>query len=196
MVALAKIPVSMSVEDFLSWHPGDGQSWQLVDGVPQAMAPASRTHGTLQGELGSLIRNHLRDRGSPCTLVVTPGVVPHVQSSHNMRVPDLAVTCSDYEAEEAGLTDPVLIVEFLSPSNQAETWANVWAYTTIPSVQEIIVLRTVSIGADLLRRGKDGGWPREPDHITEGELVLESIGMRTGLVDLYRGTRLRRPARA
>jgi hypothetical protein len=57
--------------------------------------------------------------------VVTPGVVPHVQSSHNMRVPDLAVTCSDYETEEAELTDPVLIVEILSPSNQAETWANV-----------------------------------------------------------------------
>ena len=39
------------------------------------MAPASRTHGTLQGELGRLIGNHLRDPGSACTLVVTSGVV-------------------------------------------------------------------------------------------------------------------------
>ena len=192
MVALAKIPVRMSVQEFLSWEPGDGQTWQLVDGVPQAMAPANRTHGTLQGELGSLIRNHLRERGSPCTLVVTPGVVPHVQSSHNMRVPDLAVTCSDYQAEEAALTDPLLIVEILSPSNQAETWANVWAYTTIPSVREIVVLKTVSIGAELLRRRADGTWPREPETVIEGELRLDSIGLSTSLVDLYRGTRLRR----
>lgn len=192
MVALAKIPMHMSIQEFLAWGPGDGHAWQLVDGVPQAMAPASRTHGTLQGELGSLIRNHLRDRGSPCTLVVTPGVVPHVQSSHNMRVPDLAVTCSDYEVGEAGLTDPVLIVEILSPSNQAETWANVWAYATIPSVREILVLKTVSIGAELLRRRADGVWPQEPEALTEGELVLESIGLRTSLVDLYRSTRLRR----
>ena len=196
MPALAQVPLQMSVEEFLSWDPGDGRAWQLVDGAPQAMAPASRTHGTLQGELGSLIRNHLWDRGSPCTLVVTPGVVPHVQSSHNMRVPDLAVTCSEYEAEEAGLTDPVLIVEILSPSNQAETWANVWAYTTIPSVQEIVVLKTVSIGAELLRRRPDGAWPREPDVLTKGELALDSIGLRVSLVELYRATRLRRPPRA
>ena len=196
MVALAKVPVQMSVQDFLSWEPGDGHTWQLVDGVPQAMAPASRTHGTLQAELARLIGNHLRDQGGPCTLVVEPGVVPLVQSSHNLRVADLAVSCWEYEAEEAGLTDPVLIVEFLSPGNQAETWANVWAYTTIPSVREIVVVRTVSIGAERLRRGADGAWPREPETAGDGDLVLDSIGLRTSLVELYRGTRLHRPSTA
>ena len=196
MVGLAKLPEHMSVHDFLSWVPSDGRMWQLVDGEPQAMAPPNRTHGTLQGELGSIIRNHLQDKDSPCTLVVTPGVVPYVQAAHNMRVPDLAVTCSDYDIEETGLTDPVLIVETVSTSNQTETWANVWAYTTIPSVREILVLRTVTVGADLLRRGPDGSWPREPDIITEGDLVLESIGLRTPLADLYRSTRLRRSPQA
>lgn len=192
MSALAKLPEPMSVHDFLSWVPSDGRMWQLVDGEPQAMAPPNRTHGTLQGELGSIIRNHLQDKDSPRTLVVTPGVLPHVQAAHNMRVPDLAVTCSDYEAEKTGLTDPVLIVGILSPSNQAETWANVWAYTTIPSVREILLLRTAAIRADLLRRGPDGTWPREPAIITEGDLALDSIGLRTPLAGLYRSTRLRR----
>ena len=193
MVALARIPVFMSADEFLSWEPGDGRAWQLVDGEPQAMAPPNRTHGTLQAELGSLMRNHLRERGSPCAVVVTPGVVPRVQSSHNVRIPDLAVTCTGYAAEEAVLTDPVLVVEILSPGNQAETWANVWAYTTIPSVKEIVVLRTVTVAADVLRRGPDGSWPREPDPVTTGDLVLDSIGFRTPLADLYRDTRLRRP---
>ena len=192
MVALAKLPDPMSVHDFLAWVPSDGRMWQLVDGEPQSMAPPNRTHGTLQGELGRLIGNHLEDSASPCTLVVTPGVVPFVQAAHNMRVPDLAVTCSDYDEEEAGLTDPVLIVEILWPS-QSETWANVWAYTTVPSVQEILVLRTTTVGADLLRRGPDGTWPREPETVTDGDLVLRSIGFRTPLAPLYRSTRLRRP---
>ena len=196
MSALAKLPEHMSVHDFLSWVPSDGRMWQLVDGEPQAMARPNRTHGTLQGELGRLIGNHLQEKASPCTLVVTPGVVPYVQAAHNMRVPDLAVTCSDYDIEETGLTDPVLIVEILSPSNQAETWANVWAYTTIPSVREILVLRTVTVGADLLRRGPDGSWPRQPDIITEGDLALHSIGLRTPLAELYRNTRLRRSPQA
>ncbi len=57
--------------------------------------------------------------------MVTPGVVPRVQSSQNMRVPDLAVACSEYETEATRTTDPVLIVATLPPSSQAETCANV-----------------------------------------------------------------------
>lgn len=43
----------MTVAEFLAWNPPEGQAWQLVDGEPQAMAPASRTHGTIQGELAA-----------------------------------------------------------------------------------------------------------------------------------------------
>jgi len=121
---------------------------------------------------------------------VTPGVVPRVQADHNVRIPDLAVTCSDYESEEPVISDPVLIVEILSPSNEAETWANVWAYTTIPSIREIVVLKTVSIGAELLRRRADESWPRTPEAIEAGNLVLESIGFMVPLLALYRTMRL------
>ncbi len=192
MTAALKIPVRMTVAEFLAWNPPGPEMWQLVDGEPQAMAPANRTHGTIQGELGSLIRNHLDEHSIPCTLVVTPGVIPHVQSDTNIRVPDLAVTCSPYESEEAALTDPVLLVEILSPTNQAETWANVWAYTTIPGVKEILVLKTAAIGAELLRRNPDGSWPKRPMSVEEGELTLESIGFRVALEAVYRTTRLAR----
>lgn len=192
MVALPKPSASLSVEDFLAWNPQDGNLWQLVDGQPQAMAPASRTHGTIQGELGSLLRNHLAERSSPCSVVITPGVIPRVNAERNVRVPDLAVTCSGYETEEAVLDDPVLLVEILSPSNQAETWANVWSYTTIPSVQEILIVRSGSVGAELLRRNPDGTWPDRPLSVEEGELTLESVGFSFHLPSLYRTTRLAR----
>ncbi len=192
MVGLPKIPERMSVEQFLAWNPPDGQLWQLVDGEPQAMAPANRTHGAIQNELGSLIRNHLAARSSPCSVVASPGVIPRVQANTNIRVPDLAVTCSGYQSEESALTDPVLLIEILSPSNQAETWANVWTYTTIPSVREILVMRTASIGAELLRRNPDGTWPERPESIVDGELLLDSIGFRVPLADIYRTTRLAR----
>jgi hypothetical protein len=50
------------------------------------------------------------------------------------------------------LTDPVLLIEILSPRNQAKTWTNVWAYTSIPSVREILILRGDRVAAELLRR--------------------------------------------
>jgi Uma2 family endonuclease len=118
-----------------------------------------------------------------------PGVIPHVQASTNVRIPYLAVTCSGYDTEESALADPVLLIEILSPSNQAETWANVWAYTTIPSVREILVLKTASIGAELLRRNPDGSWPSQPLSIA-GDLTLESICFCVPLAAVYRTTRL------
>jgi Uma2 family endonuclease len=114
----------MTVTEFLAWDaPGSG-SWQLVDGEPVAMAPASRTHGALQLELGRLIGNHLVASGSPCTVIAAPGIIPRVRASENFRIPELAVTCTQYETEEYDVSDPVLIVEVLSPSNRAETWQN------------------------------------------------------------------------
>jgi Uma2 family endonuclease len=190
MIALPKIPIRMNVAEFLAWNPASAQRWQLVDGEPQAMAPASRTHGAIQAELCSLIRNHLTEKKSPCSIVTTPGVIPRVNAETNFRIPDLAVTCSGYEAEESALADPVLVIEILSPSNQAETWANVWAYATIPSVREILVLKTATIGAELLRRNPDGSWPNQPTVVEAGEMKLESIGFSMSLAAAYRTTRL------
>jgi Uma2 family endonuclease len=180
----------MSAAEFLAWNAPANQAWQLVDGEPQAMAPANRTHGAIQTEVGALIRNHLLASDSPCSVVTTPGVVPRIRSADNIRIPDLAVTCAPYQAEEHTLSDPVLVIEILSPSNQAETWTNVWAYTTIPSVREILVLRAATIGADLLRRDPDGNWPEQPITVQDGDLELASIGFRSPLSALYRTTRL------
>jgi Uma2 family endonuclease len=190
MVALAETTALMSVDSFLAWQPPDGRHWQLADGVPHAMAPANRSHGAIQAELGRLIGNHLADHRPACILVVAPGVVPRVLSQTNMRMPDLAVTCSAYQTEEAALSDPVLLIEILSPSNAAATWSNVWTYTTIPSVQDILVINAATIGADLLHRHADGTWPASPITRRTGDLVLPSIDFRVDLAAIYRTTRL------
>jgi Uma2 family endonuclease len=190
MVALAKIPVRMTVDEFLRWDSQDGLRYELVDGEPRAMAPASTIHGFLQNELGRLLGNHLREKASGCEVVANPGIVPRLLSEHNVRIPDLAVTCSALAAGQATLPDPVLVIEILSPSNQAKTWTNVWAYTSIPSVQEILILRADRIAADLLRRSPQGEWPERPTVLADGDLVLESIGFRVALAELYARTGL------
>ncbi|MGE0225459.1 MAG: Uma2 family endonuclease [Acetobacteraceae bacterium] len=190
-----KIPPVMTVPEFLGWNQPIGPAWQLVDGIPLAMAPASRTHGAIQQELGSLLRNHLLDHGGPCSVIANPGIVPRLRAESNFRIPDLAVTCSPCQEEEYALTDPVLVIEILSPSNQAETWANVWAYATIPSVREILIVHSTAVAADLLRRDADGDWPDRPLRIEDdGVLDLQTVGFQAPVAALYRATRLAPPA--
>jgi Uma2 family endonuclease len=83
--------------------------------------------------------------------------------------------------------DPVLLVEVLSPSNEAQTRANIWAYTTIPSVREIWVISSWDVRADVFRLLPDGTWPERPDLIgPEDELRAESIGFAVPLKAIYR----------
>jgi Uma2 family endonuclease len=185
-------PDLMTVAEFLAWAAPGQTPWQLVDGEPIAMAPASRTHGALQLELGGLIRNHLAAAGDRCTVVAAPGIVPRVRSDENFRIPDLAVTCTRYDVEEYDVSDPVVIVEVLSPSNRSETWRNVWAFATIPSLREILILSSTVIRAALLRRDSDGNWPAAATVIEDGDLTLDSIDFTVPLAEIYRTTRLAR----
>jgi len=193
MVALHKrLPKRMTLDEFLAWDPSDatGARWQLIDGEPVAMAPAREYHAAIMAEIARLIGNHLADRDSPCRVLSQPGIVPRVRANRNYRIPDLGVTCAP---PENGLMVPnaVLLIEILSPSNEADTRSNIWAYTTIPSVREILAVQSTRMEAELLRRDPDGNWPEEPKIVTgRALLTLASIDYATTMSEFYRTTGL------
>jgi Uma2 family endonuclease len=189
-----KIPETMTVADFLDWSgDGTGRKFQLVDGELRAMSPASVTHGRIQSKLDRLIGNWLAERGSTCEVVTEPAVATRVRANINLRVPDLGITCTPDAAGQQTLPDPILLIEILSPGNASDTWDNVWSYTTIPSVREIVVVHSTRVFAELLRRGADGNWPAEPEEIgPDGALRLESIAFACPLPDVYAQTHLAR----
>ena len=193
MVALQKrIPARMTVDEFLVWDADDltGRRWQLMDGEPVLMAPAAEQHGAIQAELARLLANHLAERASPCRVIAAPGIVPRVRANENFRVPDLGVTCAP-PSREVMVLEPVLLIEILSPSNEPETRANVWTYTTIPSVQEILLVRSTRVEAELLRRGGDGTWPEQSSIIRPVDVLeLASLDFAVPLASLYRTTGL------
>jgi Uma2 family endonuclease len=190
--ALSTRPRLMTVAEFLDW-PGDGsgRTFELVDGELRPMSPGSPIHGRIQATLSALVFNALAAAGSPCQVVCAPGVITARHAHMNMRVPDLGITCAPDAAGDRALPDPVVLIEVLSPSNAADTWDNVWAYTTVASVREIAVVHSTRIKAELLRRGADGRWPAEPDEIgADGTLRFESIAFSCPLSAAYAQTHL------
>jgi Uma2 family endonuclease len=188
MSTALRMPPRMTVAEFLQWEPDDrsGALWQLRDGEPEMMAPASDRHGSIQSRLSQLIGVHLDARGGQCRVVTAPGVVPNQRSEDNCLVPDLGITCARPTGEHLML-EPLLLIEILSPTNVSKTRANIRAYTTIPMVREIVVLHSAAIVAEVLRRGADGAWPQQPEAVGgDGELRLDSIGFAAPLRDAYR----------
>lgn len=189
MVALrTRAPTRMTIDEFLVWDTADatGRRWQLVEGEPVLMAPTTEVHGGIQMELGALLRNHLLAIASQCRVISAPGIVPRIRATENFRVPDLGVTCSP-PSQGVMVAEPVLLIEILSPSNEAKTRANIWTYTTMPSVQEILAVRSTRQEVELLRRQADGNWPASATLIRPPDLLeLASIGFRVPLADIYR----------
>jgi Uma2 family endonuclease len=192
MSTALKMPPRMSVAEFLEWEPDDrsGALWQLRDGEPEMMAPASDPHGSIQAQLAYLLIAHLDGRGSPCRVVVAPGVVPSERSDDNCLVPDLGITCAPPTGAHL-MHAPLALIEILSPTNISKTRATVRAYRTIANLAEIVVLRSTAIAAEILRRGPDGAWPDQPEIVdADGELRLDSIGFAAPLRAAYRTTSL------
>src|SRR5208283_1278866 len=106
--------------------------------------------------------------------------------------PDLAVTCAP-PSGTVMVPEPILLIEILSPSNEAKTWSNIWAYTTMPSVQEILAVRSTRMEVELLRREADGNWPASPVVVRPPDVLeLTSIGFAVPVADLYRTAALTR----
>jgi Uma2 family endonuclease len=188
MSTALRMPPRMTVAEFLEWEPGDrsGALWQLRDGEPEMMAPASDPHGSIQSELTYLITAHFRATARPCRIVTAPGVVPSLRSEENCLVPDLGITCTPPTGQHL-MHESLVLIEILSPTNVSKTRANVRDYTTISTVAETVVLRSTAIAAEILRRAPDGAWREQPDIIAaDDELRLDSIGFVVPLRDVYR----------
>ena len=96
-------------------------------------------------------------------------IATRVRANVNLRC---SATWSDVRARmqpgQQTLPEPIVLIEILSPGNASQTWDNVWSYTTIPSVREILVVHSTRRFAELLRRDADGNWPAEPEEIGPG----------------------------
>jgi Uma2 family endonuclease len=190
MSAALKMPPHMTVAEFLDWEPDDrsGRLWQLRDGEPEMMAPASDQHGSIQSRLSQLIGVHLDASDLPCRVVTAPDVVPAERAEDNCLVPDLGITCTPPTGAHL-MEQPLVLIEILSPTNVSKTRANVRAYRTVPTVAEIVVVHSTVIAAEILRRAADGAWPHEAAFVgADDALRLDSIGFAAPLRDAYRTT--------
>ncbi len=189
MALAERRPALMTVEAFLAWDGGGHQGrLELVDGQVRAMAPASGAHGMIQGNLAFLLGAHLRRGNSPCRFGTEVGIVPHMDARHNLRVPDLTVSCEPHQPGEKVFPRPVLIVEIFSPSNRKESHESLLAAATIPSLREIVTFESERMAAELFRRDAQGHWPQQGTAIGPGGMLeLQTLGFSFPLEEAYRG---------
>ena len=178
----------MTLAEFLRWEDGTDTRYELLSGFPVAMAPPAPAHGFLAARLCARIDGALQSR-RPCMVQVEAGIA-RPDRDDTCYVADLAVTCTPPRRGDQLISDPVLIVEILPPGTAMyDRQTKVADYRRIPSVEEILLIDSTSIFAEVLRREGDR-WITEIVRGSQATLSLASIGMTATMSDLYEGIEL------
>ena len=173
----------MTIAEFLDWYPAGETHYQLLDGVPVAMAPPANAHGTVAMNLGRHLANCL-ERRPPCFVVSQPGIA--LWQRDNWYEADLAVTCRPQEPHRHNLADPVLIVEVLSPTTASHDLnVKLPDYRRLPSVQEIVLIDSRRMVCHIHRRQPDGRWITDILQQPDERLGPDSCGLDQPLSVLY-----------
>ena len=175
----------MTLAEFLRWEDGTDTRYELLGGCPVAMAPPVIARGILALRLGARIDAALRSR-SPCFGQSEAGIA-RPDRNDTCYIANFAVTCTPPGRGQQLLQDPLLIVEILSSGTALhDRQTKVSDYRRIPSVQEILLIDSTSIFAEVLRREGDR-WITEIVRGPHATLSLASIGLTATISELYEG---------
>jgi Uma2 family endonuclease len=172
------------IDEFLDWDSGDDRRYELVDGVPVAMAAPSAAHQILAANLTYHFVGALISR-PPCT-TRSEAPIAIVDNDDQCHVADIAVTCRPHGPGQRLVPEPIVIVEILSPSTESkDRKVKLPDYRAIPSVREIVLLDQQQFYCEVHRRLDDGRWLTDLLRHADAELRLESIDLVQPLSAIY-----------
>jgi len=181
----------MTVDEFLRWNDGTDRRYELIDGFVVAMAPPAHAHGRLAVRLGGAIDTALRSR--PTCFVQSEGGIVRPDSDDTCYIADLVASREASEPGDRLIRAPFLIVEILSPSTTAfDRLHKVADYRRIGSVEEILLIDSESVFAEVLRREGDR-WITEIVQGPAATLSLSSLPFNIAMAELYDGIPLPEP---
>ena len=99
----------------------EGKRAELIDGKIYYMAPPSRKHQDISGELYADIKSYIRSHGGDCKVYAAPFAVYLDEATNTYVEPDISVICNPDKLDDKGCTGaPDWIIEIVTLP--AEEW--------------------------------------------------------------------------
>ncbi len=159
-----------------------GQIW--------AMSGVSRAHDRIAFNLIVAVGNALR--GKPCQGFTSDMRV--VTDTPSFSYPDLTIVCGEPQFTDAHvdtLTNPIVLVEILSPSTaQYDRAGKFGQYRRLPSLREYVLVHQDTGRVERFERHTDyneDNWSASEYNGLNAVLELVSVGVSVPLRDLYDG---------
>lgn len=170
----------VSVADYLKRYATDSDyRYELIDNEIVMMGSASKEHNRIAGNIFSHLTFHLK--GKPCKPYIE---TLKVNVGENYYFPDVLVDCGESQ-DRFTATEPVLIVEVLSPSTRRmDKTVKLKDYQKIPNLQEYAILEQTTQELSLYR--KTNHWQAE-FYFENDTVYFASVDLTLSLADIYDG---------
>lgn len=110
-------PAIHTIEDI--YNLPEGTRAELLDGQIYYMAPPTRKHQRLVGEVYYRISNHIKTNSGPCEVNVSPFAVFLDADDSKYVEPDICVVCDPNQLDDKGCHGaPDWIIEVVSPGTR------------------------------------------------------------------------------
>ena len=132
---------TMTADAFFVWAQtwGDGERYELVEGHPVRLQSERVSHAETKLSVVVALRDALRKAKLPC--VAFPDGVSVRVSELSVREPDAIVHCGPYEPDEVYSTNPVVVVEAISPSSvRTDVDRKLIDYFSVPSILHYLIV--------------------------------------------------------
>jgi Uma2 family endonuclease len=172
--APARLP-RMNADEFIPWAitQPEEHRYELVAGEVVAMSPERAGHN--KGKLAAVLalREAIRNAGLPCR-AYTDGMAVRVDAS-TVCEPDALVRCGKrFDLEAVEVTDPVIVVEVISPStDKVDTTQKLADYFRLASVQHYLIVNTSR--RSVVHHQRDGKGGISTRITASGRLALKAL---------------------
>lgn len=117
------LPITHTIDDIYALP--DGERAELIDGQIYYMAPPSRRHQDISGELFGTIREYIKSNHGSCKPYTAPFAVFLNDDDKNYVEPDISVICDPQKLNDKGcMGAPDWIIEIVSPGSRHMDYFN------------------------------------------------------------------------
>lgn len=185
----------VSLKRYLEMEADSAEKLEFHNGKITTMAGGTLIHNIIAGKVITALNTFIDEKTLPF-LVAGSDMKIHVESPNvHVVFPDAVVICQQpiyYQGRKDIITNPLLIVEVLSPSTEAHDRTDKFGlYRTLPSFQEYVLIHQDQVKATVFTRQDDTTWIMRDYDGPDAIPVLHALhGCTLDFAKLYKGIEL------
>jgi len=175
----------LSREEFRRWAEKQDRRYERIAGEPVAMSPERIEHVRIKSRIWAALDRAIRAGNLPCE-ALGGGVTIEIDEDTDYE-PDAVVNCGPPAPGDAvAATNPVVVVEVLSPSTESIDLADKLAdYFKVASIQHYLIV--CARRREVIHHSRSGS-EIVSRVINTGSIVLDPPGISIDLADVYPAT--------